>query len=132
MIQRVYVLRCPDLACNDPIVLPHQSRLGIFAYPQCQPTGEWPIDYRCCECGLVSKIPLYKIRLETFEAQGRNQLFVVSFSSDHARSMRMHWLYSKLPPRSISAEELISEFLIPTRTWKEEYGPPRFEGIHQI
>jgi len=49
LMQRVYVLTCPN--CREPISLPRQSLLGTFSYPQCQPTGIWPITYQCFECG---------------------------------------------------------------------------------
>lgn len=122
--------------CDDTIVLPSQSRLGRFSYPQCEPTAEWPIDYRCRDCGFVSRFPVESIHLAGVKAldQGPQSkiLWCFEFSSDHERSVRLHWLYFKGLPRSISKQELIDHFLIPTGTWKEEYGKPRFEKSYQI
>jgi hypothetical protein len=132
MLQRVYLLECPNQDYRDPIMLPPQSRLGRFAYPQRQPTAEWPIDYRCRECGLVSRFSAELIRLEGVEAQDRSSLWIFEFSSDHERSARLHWIYSKMPSRSIPEEELINHFLFPTRTWKEDYGMPPFVGTYPI
>jgi len=135
MLQRVYFLCCLNPDCDDTILLPTQSRLGSFAYPQCQPADEWPIDYRCKYCGLMSKFPTVKIHLGGVEAQDRNPaaecLWCFEFSSDHERSVRLHWLYSKWLP-SASEQELIDDLLIPTGTWKEEYGAPRFAKTYPI
>lgn len=42
------------LGCSDAgperqccILLPHQSPLGIFEHPNCQPSGEWPVMFLC-------------------------------------------------------------------------------------
>ena len=44
---------CADENPLDPkhIVLPHQSPLGTFEYPQCQLSGEWPVTFLCLRHG---------------------------------------------------------------------------------
>jgi hypothetical protein len=37
--------------CANPIVLPHQSPLGIFQGLRDQPTDEWPANFLCPLCG---------------------------------------------------------------------------------
>jgi hypothetical protein len=72
------------------------------------------------------------IHLEGAEAQDRSPLWIFEFSSDHERSAKLHWIYSKMLPRSIPEEELINHFLFPTGTWKEDYGMPRFVRTYPI
>ena len=38
--------------CRNPIVLPHQSPLGIFQSLENQATDEWPASFLCPVCGL--------------------------------------------------------------------------------
>ena len=42
---------CPNQECGKPIVLPHQSPLGIFQGSADQPTDEWPAAFLCPACG---------------------------------------------------------------------------------
>lgn len=80
----------------------------------------------------MSRFPVEAIHLVGAEAQDRSSLLVFEFSSDHGRFVRWHRVYSKMPPRSFVTDELIELFLVPTGTWKAEYGEPHFEGVHHI
>ena len=44
---------CENRQCRNPIVLPHQSPLGIFQGFADQPTDEWPATFLCPSCGQV-------------------------------------------------------------------------------
>ena len=44
---------CENRRCRKPIVLPHQSPLGIFQGSVNQPTDEWPASFLCPACGQV-------------------------------------------------------------------------------
>ena len=44
---------CENHRCQNPIVLPHQSLLGIFQGSENQPTDEWPATFLCPACGQV-------------------------------------------------------------------------------
>ena len=129
MIQRVYLVRCPN--CPDPIVLPRQSRLGRFEGQQRRPTGVWPITYLCTQCGRWSVLSADMFHPQAVEGQvqgpPRESLYRYEFSSDHERSVRLHYIYRKGLLRA-SADELVNSLLRPSGTWKEEYGQPRFEG----
>jgi hypothetical protein len=83
----------------------------------------------------VSRFSTEAIHLEGIEVPNKNprqdDWWRFEFSSDHERIVRSHWLYSKgLPP--LSERRLIDYFLIPSGTWKEAYGQPRFEGVHRL
>jgi hypothetical protein len=77
------------------------------------------------------------IHLEEIETTEQNPLpdawwWCIEFSSDHKRLARLHWIYSKTLPMSFSEQALIEQFLIPTGTWKVEYGKPRFERTYLL
>lgn len=133
MIQRVYCVHCPHPKCLDTIVLPHQSQLGKFEYPHCQPTDEWPIDYLCIYCGLSSSFQVEAIHLEGVEARDQSlpYLWRYDFSSDDTHSTRRYWIYAKGLLRRDS-KTLIEEMLKPTGKWKEEHGEPRFVGANPL
>ena len=135
MLQRVYLVRCPNPDCGDTIVLPRQSILGVFEYPQCRPARLWPIDYRCTYCGRASFFPAAVIVLGSVAASGQNPhtecLYRYEFSNDRRPFGKSHSLYVKglLPA---SDDELIESLLLPTGSWKKRYGKPRFAGVYPI
>lgn len=76
------------------------------------------------------------IHLEGIEGPDQNSIgdawWCFEFSSDHERSSRLHWLYSKMLARSVTGQQLIEGFLFQSETWKEEYGTPHFVKAYQI
>jgi hypothetical protein len=143
MLQRVYFLRCLNPDCGDTIVLPRRSRLGVFELPLCQPTEEWPIDYRCTYCGHASRLEADAIRSGTVEAGDQNpdteNLCCYEFSSDQTRSSPQdaaelngagsHRLYAKGLIRA-SGDELVE--LIRDRASGDDSLKPRFVGVQPI
>ena len=92
MLQRVYLLRCSNPGCDDMIMLPRRSRLGVFEPPWSEPSGEWPIDYRCTYCGQASSFGVDLIRSATVEAGDQNpdtdNLFCYEFAGSRQESSR--------------------------------------------
>lgn len=135
MLQRVYLISCPNPDCGDTIVLPRQSPLGIFEHPQRRPTDEWPIDYLCSYCGQLFSLPAEEIRLEGVETLGQMPLSETlrqyEFSNDHRHSPRFYRIYSKALSR-VSEETLIEGMLKPTGKWEPEHGEPHFVGVTQL
>lgn len=52
---------CENRRCQKPIILPHQSLLGIFQGFANQPTDEWPATFLCPACGQVFVCSVDKI-----------------------------------------------------------------------
>jgi hypothetical protein len=135
LMQRLYLLYCPNFDCRDQIFLPRRSQLGIFEHPHNQPTDIWPIKYRCHRCGQWSDFQAEEIRLEGVEVQVQNLqkdvLWRYNFSSGQGNSERRYWLYMKAAP-SWTAEQIVERLLIPSGMWEESHGKPEFLRIGQL
>lgn len=124
------------LGCSDStperqccIVLPHRSPLGIFEYPQCLPTDEWPAMFLCLRHGHTCGREANSVRLEAealVPGQPVPALWQIQCQCARERCGRWHKLYTaKMPDwRSIVRWILKTNPPVPcdlhTLVWRED------------
>jgi hypothetical protein len=95
--KRVYLVRCPG--CQDPIVLPHQSRLEISGGLPRRAKDIWPLNFWCEGCALLSVHQELDARLEGVEVQARSPyteiLWEIEFECGREGYKKRFFLYTK-------------------------------------
>lgn len=120
-------IRCQN--CGRNIVLPPQSHLGTFG-DQINPSKDiWPINFLCLKCGLVSVTPPQAIHLVELETRDQSPLVRYDFSSALSGSSGHVAIYTQECSENghergdIPQSESINLVLLPTRLWRDSYGP---------